>query len=420
MQDLKKYGAIGGAIALTLIWPLAVGHIGQKVVEDAVVHLNNESVKSEIVEYDRSYLSSVVKTRYTVVDPVFADQLAMDGLPTEIVVTSDISHGLVSLSAVSTVDDMDDFPLTLETVTQLNGNTRYTMMLDSYNQVSEGAEGAIISVSPSTLSGDVTVLGDISYTLDVPSIEVDFNTGEKMVLNKLAGEGAGKKMNSFWIGEQTLTFDKFAVEDVNQQVLASMATGRYLFNSQIDEIDSTLSSQHRMSMEQIIYPEGVLDKLDVDLAFGGLDSVAFDQLVSLYQSSPMLTNEDIQTAIPLIDTLFSKGFYLAMNNMALTIGHDGKFESKWRLDVPQGTDNVSQDPMMILPALTGNLESFFSNELVEQYPFIKQGIDEAIVMEMVKPTEAGYQIQAELTEGNLVFENGQKIPLMALLMPALM
>ncbi len=420
MQDLKKYGAIGGAIALALIWPLAVGHIGQKVVEDGVAHLNNESVTSEIVEYDRSYLSSVVKTRYTITDAVLAEQMAIDGMPTELMVVSHVSHGLMSLSATSTLENVEDFPLELETVTQLNGNTHYSLKLDSYNQVTEGPSGAIVSISPSTLSGDVTVLGDISYKLDIPSVEVDFNTGEKMQINHLSGDGAGKKMNSFWLGEQTLTLDEFSVSDVDQQPLMHVNAVRYEFNSKIDEADNSLSSQHVVNATDIAYPDGVLDKLEVDFAFGGLDSGAFDKLVTLYQNNPVLTNEDIQTAIPLVESLFSKGFYLAMNKMALTMGGNGEFETKWRLDVPQGTDNVAQDPMMILPALTGNIETYFSNELVAQYPFIKQGLDEAFVMEMVKQNDAGYQIQADLKEGNLVFENGQKIPLMALMMPALM
>jgi hypothetical protein len=39
-------------------------------------------------------------------------------------------------------------------------------------------------------------------------------------------------------------------------------------------------------------------------------------------------------------------------------------------------------------------------------------------MEMIKETDKGYEISADLKNGNLVFENGQEIPLIALLMPA--
>ncbi|OCH74196.1 hypothetical protein A6E14_13240 [Vibrio genomosp. F10] len=105
--------------------------------------------------------------------------------------------------------------------------------------------------------------------------------------------------------------------------------------------------------------------------------------------------------------------------MSLKVG-EGEFESMWKLSVPQGTDQVSQDPSKILPALTGNISTYFSNQLVMDFPFIKQGIDEAVVMEIIQQTEQGYQITAELKEANVVFESGQEIPLMSLLLPMLM
>ncbi|MEF1261384.1 DUF945 family protein, partial [Vibrio harveyi] len=94
MENLKKIGAIGGAISLALCWPLAVGQIGQTIIEDGIANMNDEMVKGEIVEYDRGYLSSVVLTRYTVVDPEIKAQLERDGLPTAFDVTSDVTHGL--------------------------------------------------------------------------------------------------------------------------------------------------------------------------------------------------------------------------------------------------------------------------------------------------------------------------------------
>ena len=132
-MELKKLGAIGGAIALVLCWPLAVGQIGQSVIQDGIANLSSDSVKAEIVDYDRGYLSSTVTTRYTVLDPALAEQLAIDGLPSEIVVNSDISHGLFSLSAESLLQNMPEFPLTLNTTPQLNGNTDFDLQLSAWN-----------------------------------------------------------------------------------------------------------------------------------------------------------------------------------------------------------------------------------------------------------------------------------------------
>lgn len=419
-MELKKLGAIGGAIALALCWPLAVGQIGQSVIQDGITNLSSDSVKAEIVDYDRGYLSSTVTTRYTVLDPVLAEQLAIDGLPSEIVVNSDISHGLFSLSAESVLQGMPEFPLTLNTTTQLNGNTDFDLQLSAWNQVSEGVDGAIVSVTPSTLKGHVSVLGDITYDLDVPSVEIDFNSGEKVLMSGLSGQGTGKKMNSFWLGEQTLKVTEASVVNVDQTPLFSMHDSQYTFRSSFDEMAKTVSSQHQVDLNDLLTADGTVDSVSIDLAFGDLDSESFEKLVNLYQNNPMLTSADIETAIPYVENLFSKGFYLAMNKMAVKLSEDSEFESKWKITVPEGTSNVTQNPAMILPALTGDLNTFFSSGLVTEYPFIKQGIDEAMVMELIQETEQGYQIQAELKEGNLVFENGQQIPLMALLLPALL
>ncbi|MCZ4293632.1 DUF945 family protein [Vibrio sinaloensis] len=419
-MELKKIAAIGGAVVLGLCWPLAVGQIGQAVISDGIAHLNSDSIKAEIVEYDRGYLSSTVKTRYTVLDPTLAEQLAVDGLPTEVVLNSHVSHGLFNLKAESVIDNQPELPLTLNTVTQLNGNTDYVLSMANWNQVSEGPNGAIVSVTASTLKGHISVLGDLTYQLSVPSVEVDFNSGEKVLLSGLSGQGDGKKINSFWIGEQTLKVAAASILDVDQSPLFSLSDSQYTFTSSFDDVEKTVSSQHVVDLRDLVTVDGGVDSVSIDLAFGGLDSVAFEHLVNLYQNNPMPTNADIDAAVPYVESLFSKGFYLAMNKMAVKLGDESEFESKWQITVPQGTDNVTQNPAMILPALTGDLDTFFSNGLVTQYPFIQQGIDEAMVMELIKETEKGYQIKAELKEGNLVFANGQQIPLMALLLPALM
>lgn len=419
-MELKKIAALGGAVVLGLCWPLAVGQIGQAVISDGIAHLNSDSIKAEIVEYDRGYLSSTVKTRYTVLDPTLAEQLAVDGLPTEVVLNSHVSHGLFNLKAESVIDNQPELPLTLNTVTQLNGNTDYVLSMANWNQVSEGPDGAIVSVTASTLKGHISVLGDLTYQLSVPSVEVDFNSGEKVLLSGLSGQGEGKKINSFWIGEQTLKVAAASILDVDQSPLFSLSDSQYTFTSSFDDVEKTVSSQHVVDLRDLVTVDGGVDSVSIDLAFGGLDSVAFEHLVNLYQNNPMPTNADIDAAVPYVESLFSKGFYLAMNKMAVKLGDESEFESKWQITVPQGTDNVTQNPAMILPALTGDLDTFFSNGLVTQYPFIQQGIDEAMVMELIKETEKGYQIKAELKEGNLVFANGQQIPLMALLLPALM
>ncbi len=95
---------------MALCWPLAVGQIGQSIIEDGIANMNDKMIKGEVVEYQRGYLSSVVLTRYSVVDPELKTQFERDGLPIMFEVTSDVSR-LTSLTADSKLVDNDFLPL---------------------------------------------------------------------------------------------------------------------------------------------------------------------------------------------------------------------------------------------------------------------------------------------------------------------
>ncbi|ASI91169.1 DUF945 family protein [Vibrio mediterranei] len=420
MNQLKKYGAIGGAVALVLCWPLAVGHIGQQVVEDGVEQLNNEGVTAEIVTYDRGYLSSNVETRYQVNDPVLKEQLEVDGLPTEIVVQSEISHGLFSLTANSHIQNYPDFPLTLKTVTQLNGNTEFELSLDSWSYQGDDAQKVSMSISPSVATGTATVLGQLTFNANIPSIQLDFENGEQLTLTDLSANGVGKKEQGFWLGDQSVTLKNFTILDEMHTSILNIDDLGYTFKSSFDSEADRIDTQHIFSMSNMTYPDGgQLSDLKVDFALTSLDRESFEGLVDLYQTNPTIAQADITTLAPLIETLFARGFNVAMNDMHFKVADD-EFKSNWLLKVPEGTENVSRDPSVVMPALTGNMNAYMSEGMVNVNPMLAQGIDELVVMEMVTQQDAGYQMKADIEGGQLVFANGQKIPLVALFLPLLM
>jgi uncharacterized protein YdgA (DUF945 family) len=420
MNQLKKYGAIGGAVALVLCWPLAVGHIGQQVVEDGVEQLNNEGVTAEIVTYDRGYLSSNVETRYQVNDPVLKEQLEVDGLPTEVVVQSEISHGLFSLTANSHIQNYPDFPLALKTVTQLNGNTEFALSLDSWSYQGDDAQKVSMSISPSVATGTATVLGQLTFNANIPSIQLDFENGEQLTLTDLSANGVGKKEQGFWLGDQSVTLKNFTILDEMHTSILNIDDLGYTFKSSFDSEADRIDTQHIFSMSNMTYPDGgQLSDLKVDFALTSLDRKSFEGLVDLYQTNPTIAQADITTLAPLIETLFARGFNVAMNDMHFKVADD-EFKSNWLLKVPEGTENVSRDPSVVMPALTGNMNAYMSEGMVNVNPMLAQGIDELVVMEMVTQQDAGYQMKADIEGGQLVFANGQKIPLVALFLPLLM
>lgn len=419
MENLKKIGAIGGAISLALCWPLAVGQIGQTIIEDGIANMNDDMVKGEIVKYDRGYLSSVVLTRYTVVDPDIKTQLERDGLPTTFDVTSDLSHGLTSLTADSKLVDADFLPLTMHSKTQLNGNTAFTLDLDSWNYQND-AQGMSLSTSPLQITGDVTVLGDLNYQVSVPSVQVDFENGEEIHLTELTGQGKGKQAKGYWLGEQTFSLQKLDVVDAQLAPMFMIENATYNGNTSLNETGDKLNSKLNLEANQLRLTDGTdVDNFKLDFSIADVDSQSFDQILSIYQNSPMLDEQEIQTLLPHIDTLFSKGFKLSVNELSLAFG-EGKFRNEWQLSVPEGTDNITQDPMKLMTATSGSLSTYFSDELVDLYPFIQESVDELMVMELIEKKDNGYQLKAQISDGKLKFENGQEFPLIALLMPALM
>ncbi|WP_417877125.1 DUF945 family protein [Vibrio sp.] len=419
MQNLKKLGAIGGAISLALCWPLAVGQIGQSIIEDGIANMNDEMIKGEVIEYQRGYLSSVVLTRYTVVDPELQTQLVRDNVPTTFDVTSDVSHGLTSLTADSKLVDSDFVPLTLHSQTQLNGNTAFTLELDSWHYRNE-AEDLSVSTSPVKVSGNVTVLGDLNYQVSVPYVQVDFVNGDELHLNGLSGQGKGKQVKGYWLGEQAFSLEKLDVVNSAMTQIFLIENANYSGNTATDETGEKLNSQFNLAAKNLRLTDGTdVDDFKLDFSIADVDSQSFDEIMSIYQSSAVLSEQEVASLLPHIDTLFSKGFNLSVNELSLAFG-EGKFHNEWELSVPQGTEKITQNPMKLVNVTNGALSTYFSDELVEHYPFIEEGIDELLIMELIDKVDGGYQLKAQIGDGKLKFENGHEFPLIALLMPALM
>ena len=419
MKKLKLIGAVGGAVSLALCWPLAVGQIGQNVISDGLKHVSNNDISAELISYDRGYLSSHAQTRFTVTNPVLKLQMQHEGLPTEVIVDSDIRHGLASISSVSTFPDYPESPLVVNSTTQLNGNTRFFSTLDNWHYQSEGPDSVAISILSSQVTGTVTALGQMDFNVTIPSIALNFETGENMLISDFSGQGNGKQDSGFWIGKQNITLGSLTVDDGLGSTLFSAESTSYQFESEFNTEKSRFTSNHKMNVGKVMVDDGEVNNVQLDFTLGDADREAFLALSNIYQSNPYLEAEDLEKAMPHVDSLFSKGFFVSIKPFALNLG-EGEFSSKMTLNIPEGTNDVQKDPSVIMSALTGDLEAFASNQLVNDYPIIQQGVDELLMMEMMTQDDKGYQLKADIKEGNVVFSNGQKVPLFALFMYGMM
>ncbi|MFV0450411.1 MAG: DUF945 family protein [Vibrio sp.] len=419
MKTLKIVAAVGGAVSLALCWPLAVGQIGQNVITDGLKHISSDEISAELISYDRGYLSSHVQTRFSVTSPVVKQQMMAEGLPTEVIVNSDIRHGLVGISALSTFPDYQDSPLVISSTTQLNGNTSFSSTLDNWHYQTEGSDSVAISIFSSKVDGTITTLGHVDFNVSIPSVALNFASGENMLLSDLTGQGSGKQDAGFWIGKQNVTIGSLTLDDGLGSTLLAMDNTSYQFASKLNADKSRFTGTHQVNIEQLIAQDEEVNDLQLDFTLGDVDSEAFLALSNIYQSNPYLNADDLQKAMPHIESLFANGFFVSINPFTLTID-DGEFRSNIRLNIPQGTNGVSKDPSVVLSSLTGDLEVFVSNQLVADYPVIQQGVDELMLMDMMTQNDQGYQLKADVKDGNAVFSNGQKVPLFALLMSAMM
>ena len=343
---------------LVACWPLAVGQIGQNVLRDGVRELNNSDWHSEIVQYDRGYLSSVAVTKLTIENADLKEQLRVDGLPTEFVLEHKIKHGLLGLSADTELVDMSLIPAKLHTETKLNGNTKFTLDIDTVHYEQDNQPGSSVYLAKSQIKGSATVLGELDLEFVFPSVQFQFDNGESISISGISGNAKGKKVNGFWHGEQEIKIDDTSLLTSQGIAVTNAKAFSYKFSSSLNETGDRINTNHLVNAQSILSNQEEIDGLNLDFTLGELDTASFEHLVGLYHNKPVIDDKVLAQSAPVIDTLFSKGFLISMNELKLGAG-GGSFTSKWHLEVPEGTDNVTQDFSKIIPAMTGKLDSLY-------------------------------------------------------------
>ncbi|MBD1556568.1 YdgA family protein [Vibrio sp. S9_S30] len=414
MHSLKKMGAIGGAILLAACWPLAVGQIAQKIIEDGVRNLNSRSVKAEIAEYDRGYFSTTAITRYTIIDPQLAKNLEADGLPTSIDVVHDISHGLLEIDARSYVKDSLLVQFELATQTKLNGDTYFELVGQKFNFTD--AKGAELIVGQYTAQGVASVTGEVEATVTVPEAAVNFVNGDQFVLDSFIGQGTGRREDGLWVGQQDLSIKGLQLSSVSGESDFQLEDLHYVLKANKDESGEKFDSAQTLSIKSATTGDNQARDLEINFAFNGVNSKALDQLISIYRTSGNLTQERINESMPLLDRLIETGFSVRLNKFAFNL-NGGDVQSALQLTVPSGQKNVSQNVTVLLNVVEGSLDAFVSNELIQSYPFVRENIDELLIMELANEDNKGVELKAELVEGQVTFSSGKQIPLLALFMP---
>ncbi|OEF25907.1 DUF945 family protein [Vibrio rumoiensis] len=420
MNNLKKYAAIGGAVAIVACWPLAIGQFAQSTITDAIQKLDQKEVKVEIVKYDRGYLTATAQTQVTVVDPALKQQLELNGLPTSFILDHQINHGLFSVSSDTRLDDYKALPATVHSVTYINGSSSVEMKSEKMEFNFANDLNSKLELSPGSMTADISRDGHVKFAYQLESFNGHFSNGESLLLKSISGSGDGKKVNGFWLGKQEAALGEVNMLTPTGESMVNVHQFNYQFNTEEKAEQKTFSSHHKISVDSIDVEDDTLTDLGLEVSFNDIDMPAFSALLDVYQTHGQdLTNDNVKSIMGQVDTLFEKGFSVAVNKIKATI-RKGHFDGDLTLNFPAGKKNVTQNPMTIPASLTGGTNAFISNEMVTEFPFIQSGLDGLIQQGVMTHKTDGYHINGEVKDGNVEFKSGKKMPLFVLLAPLFM
>ncbi|MBD1568142.1 DUF945 family protein [Aliivibrio sp. S10_S31] len=426
MNELKKYAAIGGAVALVACWPFATGKIGEAIFKDGIASYDNSVIAIENLSYDRGYLSSTAQSRIHVVDPGLSAELEHAGYPTDIIVNHEISHGLLSISSVSTFEteaNKSDFikGLKLTTESQLTGTTELLLSSQDANFVNDDlrAQGVEkLFVAASQVSATVQKDGQFTLAYDLPKTELRLDNQSEFIVDNVKGQSVGHYVGDIFIGEANINMDKLVLNDVEGQNHNEVKGFNYTSINQIKEVkdkpeDNALSSSNKLTINEIVTDSGTLENGVFDLSFEELNYDALIKLVPLLQDQE-ITPEKVQQLMLSFDLLAAKGFKVNLNEFSADV-LGSKVNSQILLTLPAGTARASQNADKLVQTLQGSSELVIAKKLVDETPELRMQMDELLVNEFATEEGDNYRLSAKIANGQIELPNGQKMPLFMLL-----
>ncbi|WP_072054354.1 DUF945 family protein [Aliivibrio fischeri] len=426
MNELKKYAAIGGAIALVACWPFATGKIGEAIFKDGIASYDNSVIAIENLSYDRGYLSSTAQSRIHVVDPGLSAELEHAGYPTDIIVNHEISHGLLSISSVSTFEteaNKSDFikGLKLTTESQLTGTTDLLLSSQDANFVNDDlrAQGVEkLFVAASEVSATVQKDGQFSLVYNLPKTELRLDNQSEFIVDNVKGQSVGHYVGDIFIGEANIGMDKLLLNDVEGQNHNEVKGFNYTSINQIKEVkdkseDNALTSSNKLTINEIVTDSGTLENGVFDLSFEELNYDALIKLVPLLQDQE-ITPEKVQQLMLSFDLLAAKGFKVNLNEFSADV-LGSKVNSQILLTLPAGTARASQNADKLVQTLQGSSELVIAKKLVDETPELRMQMDELLVNEFATEEGDNYRLSATIANGQIELPNGQKMPLFMLL-----
>ncbi|MGF1763023.1 DUF945 family protein [Aliivibrio kagoshimensis] len=431
MKELKKYAAIGGAIAIAACWPFATGQIGQSIMTDTIAHYDNPVVSIELLDYDRGYLSSTAVSKVTITDPVIAEQFRADGLPESLTFNHQIHHGLISIDSVSHLDvppELEEFladmDIKFESSSQLSGSThiQFTSKAKSIQMPAELESGIErIDVSRFTLDADIDRDGLNGFSYHLPALDFVSDLGEKINLSGFSGEGKGSSNGAFWVGTNDVYLKEASITSGTESgVLKGLSyknSTSLSEESQPGSDDQKVSSTNTFKLGLLESGQDKVENARLSVTFSELDYAALKKMFATYNKLQESQDQTVISELELaINLLVAKGLNLSIDDFGATI-MGGEFSSKLDLMLPAGTPRASQDATKLVANLRGSSSVSISKSLAENNPIVQLMLDEQLEKGVVVDSGEQYEFTTEIKEGSATLSNGEQVPLFMVLAP---
>jgi uncharacterized protein YdgA (DUF945 family) len=415
MKQLKRVAAVGGAISIALCWPLAVGSIGQNAITDGIVNFKDGFVSSDLVHYDRGYLTSTVETVVTVKDPAVADQLVSEGYPKAFTLVTLVKHGLFGITTQSKLKDYEQIPLTLDADIDVTGKGSFALNLDKWIYRNERAPDAMtFTLDPAVVSGTITKDKHADYEISLPSVRVTSDNGEQLLVSNVTGHGSGSKPQGFWLGGGTLNIAALEMKNAEHQSLLTMENLAYTMTSAVDQVKSRYTSTSKITLQHALSNDGEISNAVLNIVLGDVDNTSLETLAAVAQSAQ--APEAGEQVASSIDQLFTRGFYFNIDPVSFEM-KQAPLSLSLKLAIPEGTDHVTQNVFKLNSALTGSIDLTMAKALAPMIPALGEGMDELVIQEMAVENDTDFSVKASIKDGNIEFANGLKVPLFTALMP---
>lgn len=429
-----KIGALAGAIGLVVIWPFAIGQIGQTVYERELQQIQSPNLSFENVSYQRGYFSSKVKTKIVIKDPIIKSALGANS-PDSFILTSQLEHDIFSIKGESTIEmtpqiekwikalwSTSSFPVVMKTDISVLGDIQFDILSQA---IDSRLEQMKITSSPLSLSGNFSKNDQSHFKLDIPLVSMSNKLGQTFIFDGLSGQGEGKMFDGFWLGDQSFDIKKIGFDDskgvkVTLDALALKTHSKLKENGKI--ITEHLKNARLDSISSIYFKKlslmNAFDLTDANATLS-LNDMDYSSLVDLlvaskeYEINP--DNQAVATLINALNKMSNKGFSAKLTPFEITTPN-GEIQAEFLLDLVAQTDKKTQNSDQLQAKINGSILFHFPSIYLDIVPDFEIVLSHFEQYGFVSQAQNGVTFSAKIEDDTVFSPDGKSIPLSTLIL----